>query len=416
MRERKQIYLDGAANAPLGKEAAKAMKPYLKPGFCGNANSAHYFGSVADAALHGARVTIAQCLGVPQENVLFTSGATESNNWVIKSLAMAELAKPEDQRRTRIVVSATEHASVLSACDSLKPLGFTVVHVAPIYDGSVLIGSMKKAMRKGKTLLVCCMAVNNETGAINPADEIAMAAHEAGAYMLCDLTQALSLGGDALKVRKWYPHADFLSFSAHKLYGPTGVGCLIKSGEPLPSLMSGGSQEFGLRSGTSNVAGAVGMAAAIESLAKCDETKRYTDLRDLLIYELGALLYDFCGDIGPRKANVVRYNCKKNNSPYIISLDFSEVIDYPGVLANAFASYGIAVSAGSACSVDGDDQKPSHVLLAMGRSERRISHTVRVSFTKFTKPSDIKAFVAAAKKLAGQFPLQERKNENEESD
>lgn len=414
MRERKQIYLDGAANAPLGKEAAKAMEPYLKPGFCGNANSAHYFGSVADAALHDARTTIARCLEVPQKNVLFTSGATESNNWVIKSLAMAELAKPEDQRRTRIVVSATEHASVLSACDSLKPLGFTVVHVAPTYDGSVLVSSMRKAMRKGKTLLVCCMAVNNETGAVNPADEVAVAAHEAGAYMLCDITQALSLGGEALKVRKRYPHADFLSFSAHKLYGPTGVGCLIKFGEPLPSLMSGGSQEFGLRSGTSNVAGAVGMAAAIDSLAKCDETKHYTDLMDLLTYELGAILYDCCGDIGPRKINTVRCNCRKEKgSPYIISLDFSEVIDYPGVLANAFSSYGIAVSAGSACSVDGDDQKPSHVLLAMGRSEHRISHTVRVSFTKFTKPSDIKAFVAAAKKLAGQFPLQERKNENE---
>lgn len=408
MRKRKQIYLDGAANAPLGKEAVKAMKPYLRPGFCGNANSAHHFGAVADMALNRARESLALCLDVCPGDVLFTSGATESNNWVIKALALDELTRPEKERRMRIVVSAVEHASILTACESLKPLGFEIVRVPPMYDGSVLSASMKEAMRKGKTLLVCCMAVNNETGAKNHVNEIGAAARYAGAYMLCDVTQAMSTGGSALSLGGLYPYADFMSFSGHKLYGPTGIGCLVKANVPPPSLMSGGSQEFGLRSGTSNVAGAVGLAAAVRSLVGIDETERFTKLRGIILNGLDVSMYDdYVWGEGNRPKDAVRLNCI-DGSPNIVSLDFSEVMSYPGVLADAFASEGIAVSAGAACSVDGNDQRPSHVLLAMGRSEERARHTVRVSFTKFTKPSDVKAFIRVAKKLIGMFPRQER--------
>lgn len=410
MIKQKQIYLDGAANAPLGKEAVKAMKPYLTAGFCGNANSAHHFGAVADAALTKARESIACSLGVEPDNVLFTSGATESNNCAIKSLAMAELAKPSHERRMKIVVSAAEHASVLSTCDILKPLGFEVIHVKPQRDGQAAWKTMKKAIRKG-TLLVCCMAVNNETGAKNPVDAIAKAAHSAGAIMLCDVTQAMSLGGKSMLLKELYPNVDLFSFSGHKLYGPTGVGCLIKMGNvALPPLMSGGSQEFGLRSGTSNVAGAVGMAAAMESLRKHDETQHFTELRNLIIAGTGAWATDINQGIIP-PINVVKCNCA-GGVPNILSLDFSDVMDYPGTLADAFATEGIAVSAGAACSVDGGEQSPSHVLLAMGRSERQARHTVRISFTKFNTKSDAKAFVKVAEKLTKKFPIQEKKGES----
>lgn len=407
MIKQKQIYLDGAANAPLGKEAVKAMKPYLTAGFCGNANSAHYFGAVADAALTEARETIARTLAVDPERVLFTSGATESNNWAIKSLAMAELAKPQDERRMKIVVTATEHASVLSTCEALKPLGFEVVQVKPQKNGEVSYGSMKRAIKKG-TLLVCCLAVNNETGAKNPVGIIGKAARDAGAIMLCDVTQAMSLGGESMLLGDLYPNVDLFSFSGHKLYGPTGIGCLIKMTDfPLLPLMTGGSQEFGLRSGTSNVAGAVGMAAAMKSLRKNDETEHFTKLRNIVLagsktWTTNLALNADC------QVGVVKCNCAEG-ATNILSLDFSEVMDYPGTLADAFAAEGIAVSAGAACSVDGGEQAPSHVLLAMGRTKRQARHTVRVSFTKFNTKSDAKAFVKIADELMRQFPKQEKK-------
>jgi cysteine desulfurase len=342
--------------------------------------------------------------------VLFTSGATESNNWAIKSLAMAELAKPQDERRMKIVVTATEHASVLSTCEALKPLGFEVVQVKPQKNGEVSYGSMKRAIKKG-TLLVCCLAVNNETGAKNPVGIIGKAARDVGAIMLCDVTQAMSLGGESMLLGDLYPNVDLFSFSGHKLYGPTGIGCLIKMTDfTLPPLMTGGSQEFGLRSGTSNVAGAVGMAAAMESLRKRDETQHFTELRDLIIIGTGAWATDINQGIIP-PISVVKCNCA-GGVPNILSLDFSEVMDYPGTLADAFATEGIAVSAGAACSVDGGEQSPSHVLLAMGRSERQARHTVRISFTKFNTKSDAKAFVKVAEKLIKKFPIQEKKGES----
>jgi len=393
MRRRKQVYLDGAANTPLDRSVIKAMRPYMSPSFCGNSNSAHKHGAKADAAVHQARKTIAKALDVQPDEVFFTSGATESNNWAIKALALAELAKPEGERKTRIIVSAIEHASVLAACDSLKPLGFEIVHVQPMpTSGAIPVSSVKKGLRKDKTLLVCCMAVNNETGVANAVDEMAKAAHAAGALMLVDFTQAMALGDGTIKIGRQCPHADFLSFSAHKIYGPTGVGCLIKRHDVLlPPLLSGGFQEGGIRGGTHNVAGIVGMAEAVRLLSSSSEMYHF--------YERTAeRLLELIGGLG--NLNVIP------DHPNIMSIDFSKSIAYPGTVADAFASKGISVSAGAACSLNGDEQLPSHVLQAMGLPEDRILCTVRVSFTKFTKDADLKAFAKAASELAKEFPAQ----------
>ena len=391
----KQVYLDGAANAPIDKRVIKAMRPYLKPGFCGNSRSAHRYGAVADRAVYSARLCISKCLGVGEDEVLFTSGATESNNWAIKALAMAELAKPAKERRTRIVCTATEHASVLAACDSLTPLGFEVVRVAPSINGGVASADMRKAIKGGPTLLVCCMAINNETGAYNPVDVIAKFAHDAGALCLCDVTQAMSLGGRTIDFGANYPNVDMLSFSAHKIYGPTGVGCLIKRrGVELPPLLSGGAQEFGLRGGTDNVAGIVGMAEAVRLLAEDD------GLEDAYTNILG-LFYRECGKALGHEPHMTAYPVHRN----IVSLRLDDDLDYPGPsVADAFAAKGIAVSAGAACSNGPEGQELSHVLSSMGMDERSIRHTVRVSFTKFTRKGDIKAFAKALSELMALYP------------
>lgn len=393
-----KVYLDGAANAPIDDKVIKAMKPYLTRGFCGNPNSAHQYGAESDQAVHSARMTIARCLGVWEEEVLFTSGATESNNWVIKALAMRELAKPPRERRTRIVCSATEHSSVLAACDSLKPLGFEVVRVDPRPDGSASFIDMCQAIRSGRTFLVCCMAVNNETGVYNAVGAVSMTAHDVKAVCLCDVTQALLLGGATVNLGKVYPEVDMFSFSAHKIYGPMGVGCLVKRNwVDLPPLISGGTQEFGLRGGTNNVAGIVGMAKAVQMLAD------------------GPCLHDFYRGL----MDFLRKSCSKvlgrdlkltaqPSHPNIVSASFGEFLDYPGVLADAFAAKGIAVSAGAACSNGTEGQQPSHVLASMGLDERTIRHVVRVSFTKFTTKKDIKAFVKALAEIQTQYPLREK--------
>ena len=391
----KQVYLDGAANAPIDKRVIKAMKPYLTPGFCGNSRSAHRYGAIADQAVYSARLCISKCLGVGEDEVFFTSGATESNNWAIKALALAELAKPAKERRTRIVCTATEHASVLAACDSLVPLGFEVVRVAPSINGGVASVDMSKAIKGGRTLLVCCMAINNETGAYNPADTIAEVAHDAGALCLCDVTQAMSLGGRTIDFGENYPHVDMLSFSAHKIYGPTGVGCLIKRKDvELPPLLSGGAQEFGLRGGTNNVAGIVGMAEAVRLLAED------TTLEDTYI-ETQNLFFAECRKALGHQPLLTAFPIHRN----IVSLRLGEDLDYPGPsVADAFAAKGIAVSAGAACSNGSDGQELSHVLASMGMDERAIRHTVRVSFTKFTTKEDIKAFAKALSELKALYP------------
>lgn len=392
-----RIYLDGAANAPIHPEVAKAMAPYLSPDFCGNSHSAHWFGGIADQAVTASRNAVAWALGARAEDVYFTSGATESNNWVIKGLALKELSIPEGERRLRVVCPAIEHASVLNSCESLSALGFDVRLVPCLPDGRVDLAAAAKEIVPGGTLLVCCMAVNNETGAAQPVRQMAEMAREAGAASLCDVTQALGLGGSTLALDKLYG-ADFYSLSAHKIGGPMGAGALVSGkGAVPPPFISGGAQERGLRGGTSNVAGAVGLAKAIEILReKNSETEAsfYRTFIKRLLSELGPAY----------KANVTP------DDPMILSLDCSGAIDYPGPLAEALDSKGVAVSAGAACSESDDDgTAPSHVLMAMGLTHRSILATIRVSMTTRTTADDIDGLAAALKEMEEECPAKPAK-------
>ena len=381
MRKIKAVYLDSASNTPLDKRVLSVMKPYLQESFVGNSHSIHEFGIKAMLAIEESRQKIAQASGMKTDEIFFTSGATESNNWVLKSLAFHEVFE-EKNPKLHAVVSAIEHASVLKTCKQLEKMGFSITYVQPDWRGIINTRDVRKALRFN-TLFVCVMAVNNETGAQNPIDVIGELAHKNKSYMISDCTQLLTYGGDYCKLRKKFPNVDYFTFSGHKIYGPTGVGCLIaRTRVPLYSFITGGGQENGKRGGTSNTAGIVGLGEAYKLIAETNYKPFFEQLYNYLKTQLTMRGIPF-------KINGI------SNHQNIISLNFSDFMD-DSDLASLFANYGIACSAGSACEASDaqtTESVPSHVLTAMGIPVNQINNSVRVSFSKYTTKKDIDTFI-----------------------
>ena len=385
MKKKTGVYLDGAANTPLDKRVLKVMKPFLKEDFIGNSHAIHDFGINALVAIEDARNKIASALKLKPGEVYFTSGATESNNWVIKSVAINSLI---NNTRKHIVCSAIEHASVLKACQEVEKWGIEVTYVKPNAKGKILARSIKKALRPD-TALICVMAVNNETGCVCEADQAAAYAKKQKTLSLIDITQLVGYGGKYMEIGKTFPHGDFFSFSAHKIYGPTGVGCLIARKDiTLDPFIIGGAQEGGKRGGTSNTAGIVGLGEAVR----------------LLHDNTSADLY-FEGLYNYLKKGIIKLGGKLNAIPdhkNIVSICMADVL-HEESLAASLALCGIAVSAGSACDAEHDDifgpLNPSHVLDAMGLSEDEIRNTVRVSFTLYNTTKDIDELLKALEEL-----------------
>ena len=402
MRKTKLVYLDNAANTPIDKEVVRAMSPYLKPGFCGNSHSQNACGATADLAVDQARSSIAKTFKVKKSEVFFTSGATESNNWVIKGLVLHELTLPKNQRKNHIICAKTEHASVLNACKFAEDVGFTVTYLPTKICGKISKQTLVNALRENSTLLVCCMAVNNETGVSNDVDALAKLSHRYGAKFLADLTQTLLGGAEGNRVGLDYPHVDYASFSAHKIYGPTGVGCLIaRSDAPLHPLLSGGAQEGGLRGGTHNTAGIVGMAKAVEMIGSSDASQWFNKLFNYLIGKLQ-------NEIPSAVLNA--YPDHKN----IVSISLVNATSMTSNIAGALSLYGICCSAGAACS-SGEGEEVSHVLLSMGIPVAQAAATIRVSFSKFTTYSDIDALINALKNICKEFPKEENTANEEQN-
>lgn len=390
------VFLDAASNTSLDKRVLKAMEPYLSEDFVGNTRSVHDFGIKAFKAVEEAREKLGLVFGVPSSNIIFTSGATEGNNMVIKGLAYAEMAtkKKKDQKR-HIVCGATEHDSIINPCKQLERIGFKVTYVKPQEDGRIHLEDVEKVIRKD-TLLVCIMAVNNELGTKNEVDAITSYARECSVPTLVDCTQLVGYGGENLWLRPNFPAASFFTFSGHKIYGPAGVGCLVGNGDSLSllkdsGLIVGGAQELGLRGGTTNVAAAVGISKAVELMADTHLENYYIGLYNYLIDTLNK-------EFGDKwKLNVVPDH--KN----IISLNFEDCLTFCDSLASSLAMREIGVSAGSACDSTHDetegDFNPSHVLVAMGMEENAIRKTIRVSFCKTTTKKDIDALVQQIKDI-----------------
>lgn len=367
MTENKQtVYLDYAATTPLGSDVLECMLPYLTACY-GNADSPHALGRKALAAVDTARDSLAALIGAKPSEVYFTSGGTEADNWGIIGGARAQKRKG----KTKIVISAIEHHAALHAAETLQQEGFVIEYLPVNRGGRVQIESLEQAIDEN-TALVCLMAVNNETGVIQPIKEMSVLARKMGALSFVDGVQAAP--HIEIDVKAW--GVDMLSLSAHKFYGPKGVGALyIKSGVRIEKLIGGGEQERGLRGGTSNVAAIVGLSAAYQK-ARTDMEKNEKQLAELSAYFMQQLREKTAKIDG--FAGLVLNGEGEEKLPSVCNVRFVGV-ENTALLFNLDLQ-GVCVAAGSACA--SASIKPSHVLTAMGLDERSAKECIRFSFGK----------------------------------
>ncbi len=385
-----RVYLDYAATTPVDPRVLEAMLPYMTERF-GNPNSLYASGREAHAALEQARVLFAQGIGADLPNeVIFTSGGTESDNAALVGITSAVGGNPR-----HVVVSAFEHHAVLEPAHLLGKSGFEVTVLKPREDGIVHPDDLRGVLRDD-TALVSIMHANNEIGTVQPIADLASVAHERGALFHTDAAQ--SLGKIPFDVEG--SGVDAASFSAHKVYGPKGVGALyLRRGTPFRPLLGGGGQEFRKRSGTQNVAGAVGFAEALRlMLAERDaEALRLASLRDRVIEGAFARIpnVQLNGDPTRRLPNIANLIIKGvEGEAMLLRLD----------------AEGYAVSTGSACS--SGSLEPSHVLLAIGCPPELAHGSLRVSVGRFTSELQIDGFIDAlvpiVDKLRSMSPVYER--------
>ena len=367
-----RIYLDYNATTPVRPEVREAMRPFEEEHF-GNPSSVHAFGRQTRAAIDDARETLAGILGARAHEIVFTSGGTESDN-----LAVLGAARARAPAGRHLITGATEHHAVLLAFDYLKQHeGFEVTVLGVDETGRVRPGDVLEALRP-ETTLVSLMTANNETGALHPIREIGVALRERGILLHTDAVQ--SFGKQRVDVRE-IP-VDLLSISAHKFYGPKGVGALfVRSGLPLTPTVVGGFHENQRRAGTENVAAIVGMARAAELAPWEQEDQRLFSLTEKLWKGLSG-----------RIAGVRRNGHVAERLGNTLNVSFEDC-DGESLLIN-FDLEGVAVSSGSACMVG--SVQPSHVLAAMGVPETQARATVRFSLGLTTREADVAAVIDKA--------------------
>jgi len=360
----RRTYLDHNATTPLDPRVLEAMLPFLRDDF-GNPSSLHWFGQRARSAVEEARARVAELVSADPAEIVFTSGGSESDNAALRGVTAK--ARPP---RAGIVCTAIEHHAVLNAAKALgdegRPLAIVRVGESGAVDPEALAASVGET-----TALVSVMLANNETGVIQPVALSARAAHARGALVHCDAVQAA--GKVDVDVRAL--DVDLLTLSAHKIYGPKGVGCLfVRRGTPMAALVRGGGQERNRRAGTENVAGVVGFGAAAalarESLRA--DAVRVAALRDRLEARLLAIPGALRNGEGPRVPNTTNVSFERVEAEgLLIALDLE----------------GIAVSTGAACAAGGVE--PSHVLRAMGLPPERVQSSLRFSLGRGTTKADI---------------------------
>ena len=361
------IYFDHAATTPVCEEAFEKMKPYFSTIF-GNPNSQHVFGREAVKAVDEARDTIAGMINCKPNELYFTSGGTESDNWALRGTASAFKNKGK-----HIIISPIEHAAMITTAHVLEKEGYEISFMKVDEEGFVDLDYLASIIRPD-TIFIGCMLANNEVGTIEPIKEIAKIAHEHGVVCFADAVQAAGV----LKIDVKDLGVDMLSMSSHKIYGPKGVGALyIRNGLLIDSIQTGGHQERMKRGGTTNVPGVVGFAEAFRVAAR-DLEKNFeyvSKLRDRFIERVLSEV-PFVKLNGPRKANRLPANA-----------DFSfRYIEGESILFSLDLA-GIAVSSGSACS--SGSLEPSHVLLALGLPEGLAHGSIRFSFGKHNTMEEI---------------------------
>ncbi|MFV0636147.1 cysteine desulfurase family protein [Mitsuokella sp. WILCCON 0060] len=357
------IYADNAATTRLSENAFAAMKPYLLEQY-GNASQPYSFSRPIKKALKHARETIAECIGALPEEIFFTSGGTESDNWVIKSSLFLPSTK------NQIITSQIEHHAILNSCDTVQKLGIDVKYLPVDHQGVINPAVLRDSISEN-TGIVSIMYANNEIGTIELIRELSKIAHENGALFHTDAVQAV--GHVPIDVRKL--DIDLLSASSHKFNGPKGIGFLyMKKGVRIHQYADGGSQENGNRAGTENVASIVGMAEALkENTSRMDEQKkRLLNLEDTLIQTLLSENLDF-----------IR-NGAEDHLPGNVNISFRNADGE--MLLHRLDLMGICISTGSAC--DSVNTQISHVLQAINAPEEYAKGTIRITFGVDNTPFD----------------------------
>jgi cysteine desulfurase len=361
----KSIFLDNHATTPVDPRVREVMSPYFEEAFGNPSSRTHAFGWQAEMAVENARQAVSETIGAQPKNIIFTSGATESNNLAILG-CLSHLPRP-----VHLIVSAVEHKSVLEVADEAGRRGIEVT-VLPVNEyGQVELETLKAAL-KPHTRLVSVMFANNEIGSINPIEQIGRLAKQRNFWLHTDATQAI--GRAAIHVDRL--GIDMLSLSGHKIYGPKGVGALFvrRDQVDIKPLLFGGSQEDGLRPGTHNVPGIVGLGKACQlmTLEGSTESLRLRALRDDLISRVLKAIPNVRLNGHPRERLCTN-----------ISLSFE---DLPcDILTDGL--HDLALSSGSACA--SSTGHPSHVLQAIGHSEELARATLRIGLGRFTTPEEV---------------------------
>ena len=368
------VYFDNAATTRVDERVLEAMLPYFTQQF-GNANSAHQLGRMSKVAIEDAREEIAQLIGAEPSEIIFTSGGTESDNAIIKGTIAAT-------RKKEIITSPIEHHAVIHPSEALKLQGVRTTYLQPDSDGVIQPEQVAEAI-SDDTAIVSLMHVNNEIGTVNPVKEIAEVCREHKVVFHSDTVQ--SVGKIPVNLKEL--GLDALSISAHKIYGPKGIGVLyVKNGTPWIPWLQGGSQERRRRGGTSNVAGIAGLTAAIRlAVNEMDQHRElFTHLRETTVSELKKRIGDRFQINGPQTGGV----------PNILNIGFitedERGLDGEMLLLNLDID-GVCVSNGSACTSGA--MEPSHVLQGIGIPEPIARSSIRVSFGKQNSVEDVQFFV-----------------------
>ena len=350
------------------------MQPYFSKIY-GNASSLHSFGREAKEVLNLSRSRIASCINANPEELIFTSGGTESNNWAIKGVAYANAKKGR-----HVIVSSIEHDCIMNSCKWLKEQGFEVTYLPVDKYGFVDPNTLEKAIRNDTTL-VSVMHANNEIGTIEPIAEIGKVCREHGVYFHTDACQ--SFGKIPVDVKR--QNIDLMTINAHKIYGPKGVGALfVREGVNIIPWQHGGGHEFGMRSSTENIPGIVGFAKAAELCRDEQESEkaRLTKLRDKLISEVQERIESayLNGPIEQRLPGNANFGFRGLEGEAIhVQLELDE--------------RGIAVSTGSACSSNQASGTPSHVLMAIGLNPVEARGALRITLGRFNTEEEIDYFI-----------------------
>lgn len=369
------IYADNAATTQLDITAFEAMRPYLLELY-GNPSQPYSFSRTARNAIQESRNIIADCIGAMPEEIYFTSGGSESDNWAISTI------REQSVEKRNIIISEIEHHAIVNSCENLKNYGVNIFYLKPNREGTLSAKELEKLLSTNAVGLVSIMTANNEIGTIEPIKELCEVAHRHNAIFHTDAVQAI--GHVNIDVRKL--GVDMLSASAHKFNGPKGIGFLyIKKGTTVPSFIYGGSQEHRLRAGTENVAAIVGMAHALkENCIAIEENQR--KIRGLENQLLSALRES-------GKAFIV--NGSSHKLPGLLSLSFADK-DGEAIL-HRMDLMKIAISTGSAC--DSKRTTISHVLKSICLDEKYAKGTIRISLGKNNNSDEIDAIANALNKI-----------------